>query len=328
MNNLAHSHEVLADKVPKNLMETLIGKAREYEIIPMETFKGGHGNGLSVKIVVPCFCQAKCQFCFNNLTINTQRHNYETFFKNLKISLDRIFGSLGERRNISLDITGNEPTFDVNVFKRLMHILHEYKGKAKKIVLTTNGFHLAECLSEMTGIVDIVNISLHHWDEDIRKKEVLKTDAIPSNEALKSIIEVGNSNGISFTAVAVLYKKFERFIDFYNKFVDFAIATGFDNVRFRSNFIDKDEFTNEVLNTDIDHQEVDAHRSLTTKVIKDSARNGYEARILVGVPDLTAYLVGWELVIDDDGKTYIDYNKRFPIDDSTIGYFNNLYILK
>lgn len=312
----------------KNLMETLIGEAREYEIVPVESFKQGHGNGLSVKIVVPCFCQAKCPFCFNNLTTDTQCHDYEAFFKDLKISLDRIFGNLADKRNISLDITGNEPTFNVNVFKRLMYVLREYKNQTDKIVLTTNGFHLAECLPEMAGVVDIVNISLHHYNEDIRKKEILRTDFIPSNDELKNIIEAGNAVGITFTAVAVLYKKFENFADFYNKFVDFAMAVGFKDVRFRSNFMNKDEFIGEVLNTNIEYQEFNALSGLTTKIIKDRARNGYEVRILVGVPDLTAYVVGPELVIDDNGKTYVDYNKRFPIDDEKIGYFANLYILK
>lgn len=312
----------------KNLMETLIGEAREYEIVPVATFKQGHGNGLSVKIVVPCFCQAKCPFCFNNLTTDTQCHDYEAFFKDLKISLDRIFGNLAGKRNISLDITGNEPTFNVNVFKRLMYVLREYKNQTDKIVLTTNGFHLAECLPEMAGVVDIVNISLHHYNEDIRKKEILRTDFIPSNDELKNIIEAGNAVGITFTAVAVLYKKFENFADFYNKFVDFAMAVGFKDVRFRSNFVNKDEFIGEVLNTNIEYQEFNALSGLTTKIIKDRARNGYEVRILVGVPDLTAYVVGPELVIDDNGKTYVDYNKRFPIDDENIIHFENLYILK
>ena len=48
--------------------------------------------------------------------------------------------------------------------------------------------------------------------------------------------------------------------------------------------------------------------------------------ILKGVPDLTEYVVGAELVVDDDGYSYIDYNKRYPVNNSNINYFNNLYI--
>ena len=38
------------------------------------------------------------------------------------------------------------------------------------------------------------------------------------------------------------------------------------------------------------------------------------------------YIIGVELVIDDDGLCYIDYNKRYMVDKNNIGYFNKMYV--
>ena len=68
-------------------------------------FKVGHGHTLSVKIVMPCYCQANCPFCFNKQTSETQVHDTRAFFKNMKDSLEELFANIHDRR-ISLDITG------------------------------------------------------------------------------------------------------------------------------------------------------------------------------------------------------------------------------
>lgn len=307
----------------KNIVELLTGTAKEYITLDLANFNKAHGNGLSVKIVVPCFCQARCPFCFNNLTTETQRHDFNKFFADLKISLDRIFDTLGESRTISLDITGNEPTFNVTVFNELMYVLKDYRDRADKIVLTSNGFHLYDCLPAMAGIVDIVNVSLHHYDENVRKTEILRTQYIPDNFELKKIVTAGNSLGITFTAVAVLFKKFERFETFFNKFVAFAKETGFKDVRFRSNFVDRTDYQVEVENAEIEYIHHDQVPGLDTKIIKV---DGFEVRILAGVPDLTEFVIGPELVIDDDGETYLDYNKRFKINETNIEYMKNVYL--
>ena len=305
-----------------NIIQNLIGKNAKYITVDPNNFAAGHGNGLSVKIVIPAFCQAKCPFCFNNCTIETQKHDFDMFFTELRKSLDMVFTL---NRSVSLDITGNEPTFNIPMFEKLMYVLREYKNKTYKIVLTTNGFHLKECLPSMAGVVDIVNISLHHYDENVRKNEILRTKYIPTNDELSEIIKTGNECGITFTAVAVLYKKFENFKNFYNKFVNFARTTGFKDIRFRCNYVEQDEFTQVVMNTKFDNYRVEKLKALHTIYIDE---NGFDVRIMAGVPDLTEIIVGPELVIDDDGKTYVDYNKRFVVTNENVGAFNYIYIFK
>lgn len=307
-----------------NAFKTLINRDCEYiTVTPESSSEKGHGNGISVKIVVPGFCQAKCPFCFNHCTTETQTHDTEIFFTNLTESLDLIFDNVD--RKISLDITGNEPTFSVRIFRELMLHLKRFKNKTEKIVLTTNGFHLKQCLPYMYGIVDIVNISLHHYDEEIRKNEILQTKFVPSNEELKDLIAWGNSIGIKFTAVAVLYKKFENFNEFYTKFVDFAKSNGFNSVRFRCNCIEYNDYTDEVMSTKHENQVFEDLPSLKTIKIND---NGFDVRIYKGIPDLTTMILGVELVIDDDGALYVDYNKRYQVTQEKIHLYNKIYLMK
>ena len=306
-----------------NVIIKLLGMNREYITVQPQDFKKGHGGSLSVKIVLPCYCQAHCPFCFNNLTSETQKHDYDQFFNNLPKTLDMIFNNIVDRK-ITLDITGNEPTFDISVFQRFMSIIEKYKSKASKIVLTTNGYNLEKCLDYIIENVDIVNISVHHYDYKNRKI-IFNTPYIPDDASLKRIIEALNNNGTTSTAVAVLYDKIENFEDFYNNFISWAMNLGFKDVRMRSNFCSTDKFIDEILNIKMKNERMDAVGGLTTKIIVDE-NTGFETYILKGVPDLTEYVIGAELVVDDDGYCYIDYNKRYPVNNSNINYFNNLYI--
>lgn len=300
---------------------------KDYKLINIQETRGiGHGDSLSVKVVIPCYCQAKCKFCFNKLTQATQQHNYEEFFNNLVKSLDLIVENLADKRNISLDITGNEPTFDIEVFKKFLNIIAPYKKYFNKVVMTTNGFHLKELVPYMKDIVDIVNISIHHYDYNERM-DIFGTRFIPSNDELKTLITNLNDNNITVTAVTVLYKEYDNdFRKFFDNFTFWAKDLGFKDVRMRSNFYSNDPWIDKILyDIHIEEESLNSVNALTTKIIKDK-RNGYETRILKGVESILKYVIGPELVIDDDGMLYVDYNKKYSIDEKTINIFENIYV--
>ena len=315
---MRYSHE------KENIVEKLIGKNKEYVTVSPSLHNRGHGGNLSVKVVIPTYCQAHCKFCFNNLTKDTQTHNCDEFFRNLTNSLDMILDNITERK-ITIDITGNEPTFDVNTFRLFMDYLRTYKDKLCRVILTTNGFNLDKCIDSMVGVVDIVNISVHHYDYS-KRQEIFGTKLIPSDEKLREMVQTLSSNGIKCTATAVLFEKID-FMDFYTRFVSWAKSIGFKDSRMRSNFCKDDDFIEDILNMEFPNQIIDRLDALTTKIIYDD-ENDFEVRILKGVEDLTEYLLGAEVVIDDDGLCYIDYNKRYPVDSSNIEYFNNFYAYK
>ena len=74
----------------ENSVYELIGKDYDYIIT-------NDKNNLSVKIVIPTYCQAKCPFCFNYLTEDTQRHDYIMFLDNLDKSLKLITNNIKDR---------------------------------------------------------------------------------------------------------------------------------------------------------------------------------------------------------------------------------------
>ena len=56
--------------------------------------------------------------------------------------------------------------------------------------------------------------------------------------------------------------------------------------------------------------------------------DGFNVSIYRGVSELIDYVIGVELVIDDDGNIYLDYNKKLPMNEEDIKTFNDrIYII-
>ena len=310
----------------KNLIINTLGK--EFDLIKINNDNNeGHGHVLSVKIVLPCYCQAKCPFCFNHETIDTQMHNYNEFEKNLIDSLDMLITTI-KNRKITLDVTGNEPTFNVPQFKRFIKALGSFKKRhsdvIENIVLTTNGFNLNECLYEIGNNVDILNISLHHYDYSSRRN-IFGTKYIPSNEDLKLICENLKMMGVKTTSVAVIYCMTDM-----NKFVkEFSLASkemGFVDSRIRINYTSNNQLLRDLFYEKFENEKVVEQSGLKTKYLDI---DGYSTTIYLGVKDLVDHVIGVELVIDDNGKLYLDYNKRYQIDRNLLNSFNeHIYLIK
>ena len=287
----------------------------------------GHGHILSVKVVMPTYCQAHCEFCFNKLTMNTQQHNWEQFRKNLLASLGKLFENLNNRK-ISIDITGNEPTFNVNHFESLMKDLLYFKitypTKIDKIVLTTNGFHLYECIKYMINVVDIVNISLHKSSYEDRQK-LFGTKFIPSDNDLKFFNKALKDVGIKSTSVAVFNHECP-FKETVEQFVKFSKNTGFEDTRIRIDFTTNNINVKNMFDVKFTDNEIVYHqRGLDSKYFDI---DGFNVSVYRGVPELIDYVIGVELVIDDNGHIYLDYNKKLPIDKNDIKCFNdNIYVI-
>lgn len=289
--------------------------------------KAGHGHILSVKLVMPTFCQAHCEFCFNKLTTNTQQHNWNLFINNMLNSLELLLSNLNNRK-ISIDITGNEPTFNVMQFAELMTYLKQFKikyaSKIDKIVLTSNGFHLYECINDMIDVIDIVNISLHNASYKIRQ-ELFKTKYIPSDNDLIIINDKLHSNNIKSTSVAVFNKEC-NFKYIVENFVKFSKEKRFDNTRIRIDFTAVNDNVRKMFDVKFtDNEVVYNQKGLDSKYFNI---NNFDVSIYRGVPELIDYVIGVELVIDDDGKIYLDYNKNFLIEKSDIDLFDkNIYVI-
>ena len=175
-------------------------------------------------------------------------------------------------------------------------------------------------------MVDIINISVHHYDFNIRK-EIFKTNNILNDSQLKSIISDLKKQKIIVSAICVLNKEVNDFKSFYNRFSDWAINLGFNDVRIRSNYFRNDSFMDKIYDMNIGEIiEASNVPGLKSKKIYDRKRN-YYTYIFIGIESLVNTVIGLEIVIDDDGLLYIDYNKEYPISDDSLSYFDKIYFL-
>ena len=279
---------------------------------------------LSVKLVIPSGCGMKCPFCFNLLNKNTAVYDKEAFLNNFIDSLNHIIDTAGPQRSISLDITGNEPTHDVELFVTTMRKIRSIKHRFNKIVLTTNSENLNDrsVIKSMSGVVDFVNISVHHYDLN-KRREVFGTSRLFEQDRYSVINSLLHSAGINVTAVAVLYEELDTtFVAFLKNFVHWVRYFGFDNIRIRSNFYKSDDFFTRYMNDNTFGNEIIRAEGLNSKYLNVE---GMEVILLQGVTTLIGHVVGVEAVVDDDGKPYIDYAKRYPFKSE---YIQHVYVYR
>ena len=127
---------------------------------------------ISIKLMIPGTCNAKCTFCYmKDYKSSVLKNQKDEFLNNYLSSLNKIISEIGDKNPISLDITGNEPTFDIKFLQKVLTQLKEenIKNKVQRITMTTNGFHLKEIIPYLEGVVDYVNISVHDYRLDERR---------------------------------------------------------------------------------------------------------------------------------------------------------------
>jgi uncharacterized Fe-S cluster-containing radical SAM superfamily protein len=281
-------------------------------------------SNLSIKLVIPSGCTKKCPFCFNQLNKETKTYDKNVFLANFQDSLLQIVKEARRRnsdRSISLDITGNEPTNDIKLFDEVIRRIWEIKPLFNKIVLTTNGQNLLLVDDLAKQVLDIVNISVHHYDREKRCK-AFGTSFVFNQLDYKEMI---SSFGLwkHFTCICVLYEKLDcDFKHFVFNLVGWARGAFFDDIRLRSNFYKEDEFFTDYINDDSYGGDIERKEGLTSKVFYVG---DMQVTMLQGVESLVDHVVGVEAVVDDNGLPYLDYGKQYPFSKD---YIEHIYIKK
>ena len=272
---------------------------------------------ITIKLVVPSSCNAKCPFCYNKG--KTRSCDKQQFLSNFIASLDDILTRIGNKNPISLDITGGEPTLDVKFLSEVLVKLKEYniRSKVLRVTLTSNGTHLKEVASYMEGVVDYVNISIHDW-RPLCRKDVLGFcfSGIEYSEMVKEL----NKVGITVSASAVIYKKIPRFEKWRDCFIEWAKEIRFIAVRFRCDvFWDEahifDEYLLESKNDTRQFDIITYENTSDSHWLRLRRKDGMRIFFLHGVADTSLRTKGIEYVIDDDGQCYCDFYKRTKIED-------------
>ena len=280
-----------------------------------------YNNVITVKIVVPTGCNAKCPFCYNN--DKDMSCDKKQFLDNFMNSLLDILNKIGDKNPVSVDITGGEPTLDIPLIKEILRQLrvNNIHDRTCRITMTTNGCNLLEIADDCYKVIDYINISIHDYRINERRS-ILGDKALLTDRDYYNIIKACNKNKIACSAVSVIYKPLDiKFSEWRDYFIDWAKARGFIGLRFRyctdDEIVKKVAFDDYMLETII---EQDIFKTITHEDTPDShwcrlrRYDGFRVFFLHGVKDTTLFTKGIEYVVDNDGHCYCDYYKKTPIE--------------
>jgi molybdenum cofactor biosynthesis enzyme MoaA len=171
-------------------------------------------------IVMPGGCNAKCEFCFWH-----QQKTDKEYLKKLKHTIDTLPSQFYQ-----VSISGGEPTISP-YFEDIMNMIDTDRFSHR--ILTTNGMHLMKHMDIIKEKIQHVNISRHHWDDEINEKIFISKDTIPSSEHIEECVDELNSAGIDVTFSAVLTDEFITTKEDIIKFVQYAKRTGASHIYLR-----------------------------------------------------------------------------------------------
>lgn len=273
---------------------------------------------LSVKLVLPRYCQANCEFCYNrHKDYGNQTLPYDIIDVDAMMNTLYQIERLAQGRPISIEITGGEPTFHPSVLKTLLNGLAKcgFNKRAKRITLTTNGYQASRCLVDMCGVVKYMNISLHSTDYRERT-EIFGTASVPNNDDLVNIVNMAYANGIDTSSVFVV-DDFDMTVNEFDRINQWSSDIGFVSTRWRSNVFKKSSasvksFLEKL--SDDSRYEIDVYEESKDSAYSIVTRNHSNlAYLLEGVEDSTETSLGVSVLIRSDGKAFHDASCKIPV---------------
>lgn len=185
----------------------------------METYNANP----NFSIVLPGPCNANCKFCFWE-----EKPACEDYLDKLQTNLNSL-----DRKFDQVSLTGGEPTLSP-FFHEVLQIAID---RFNKVVLTTNGINLMNVMNDVRfSTYDTtefcVNISRHHYDEDINQK-IFDTMTVPDSKEIEEIIDSLSFQGFDVNLNCVLTDELES-IDEIEKMIKWAKNLGFSSIAFRN----------------------------------------------------------------------------------------------
>lgn len=281
-----------------------------------------YNNTISVKLVMPTSCNAQCPFCYNKC--RAMGANKEIFLNNFINSLNDLLDKIDKKNEVSLDITGGEPTFDIELLSEVLHQLkiNNIKSRVCRVVMTTNGYKLYQLTRTCKDIdvIDYVNISVHDY-RYLHRYYTLGQNGIKTFDEYNRMVKELEKNNIKCSAVSVIYCDINMpFQIWLKEFVNWAKKIGFIGIRFRYSCDDKlycnkfDDYMIQTMNNE-DYQVITYENTPDSNWCRLRRYDGFRIFFLHGVKDTTQYTKGIEYIIDNNGKCYCDYIKQLPIDE-------------
>lgn len=170
-------------------------------------------------VVMPGGCNAKCEFCFWK-----QEKTCDDYLKKLKDTMDLLPSQF-----YMISISGGEPTIS-SYFEDVLNLIDEEQFTHR--ILTTNGMGLMKHMEIIKQKIQHINISRHHWDDEINSK-IFESNTIPSTQQIIECIEELNKAGIDVTFSAVLTDEYILTKEDIIKYVEYAKQCGASHIYLR-----------------------------------------------------------------------------------------------
>lgn len=274
---------------------------------------------ITVKLVIPSGCNAHCVFCYMHDPKMCMQYDRQAFLDHMIPSLEHILREIGSQNPVSLDITGNEPTYDVDLLRAVLRKLRDFEISRKvcRVTMTTNGLNLLQVVPDLAGVVNYVNISVHDFRHQDRR-EIMGWSGLSDAQYLLRVNALAK-HGITASAISVLYQPIPNFKMWRDQFIAWCEEIGCIGLRFRCDAFLKDKsFFEQYMQESIaDSQfEVLVHEQTPDSHWCRLRRfDRFRVFFLEGVLDTSEHTKGIEYVIADDGKLYADFYKRTRIED-------------
>lgn len=169
---------------------------------------------ISIKINNRCNCA--CSFCVDRGGYNAGETNVEEIAKKT-IEYDAYK---------TVIITGGEPFLDFDAVVELLQLLRVHKTR---LVLNTNGTLLTpQHVSALNGLLDELQISVHHWKEEVNEKIFGKKQSL---ESMKIALDSPRMFSVSINSTFNKHTAVEDRHIFVGKMVELCKYLGADRLR-------------------------------------------------------------------------------------------------
>lgn len=279
------------------------------------TIRKDFNNVVTIKLIIPVGCNYNCNFCYNKQYSKELRYkDIEIFKKNLPNSLEKIATLISPYFPISLDITGGEPTLNVELFKEILNIINISPSIKKfcRITLNTNGYNLKKVIKDSEGIINYVNISTHNYSYKQRCITFNSSNIFTTEEYKNLVLELLNV-GIDTSTISVLYKEVPSFKKFLFNYIKWCKDIGFTSLRLRNDVFWENSKFNNYMNSSLNYKElnlIQLEKSNDSTWCRLSDNEGFFIFFLNGVNDTSKVSKGIEYIIHNDGLIYTDYYKQ------------------
>lgn len=182
---------------------------------------------ISIKINNRCNCH--CSFCVDRGGFNAGEINVDEIAKK----------TISFERYKTVIVTGGEPFMDFDSVVKLLTLIRPYKNR---IVLNTNGTLLdGNNVSALNGLIDELQISVHHYNEDINASVFGRN---VSFEKIKDALSNKDFH-VSINSTFNKFTKEEERPFFVDNMIDLCLYFGADRLRLTElKKVDGDEFVN------------------------------------------------------------------------------------